>query len=161
MPTDRENLKSLQSGELVSSVLGNNATSAVSASHQRTIPFTLNDAATIGTVVTEMGVRLQRRGKVVAAYVLPAIGVAFNATNFATVDVLKSTAGGASTVIATINTSAVSWVAKTPITLAITAANQQLEAGDSLTIRVVKSGTGVAITSATGLCMASVDVEEN
>lgn len=74
--------------------------------------------------------------------------IAFNAANFATFQLVQNDGiGGADVVIGTLDTSAVSFVAKIARSMTLTAATQLVPAGKQLEVVMTKSGTGVVTDS--------------
>lgn len=127
----------------------------------------VNDAATAGTAVTEFCFYKAQACavRVKSAQVVLPVTATGHASNFATITLSKKTAGGASTAIATWATdSAVSGqgtlTAFVWADMALVAGAVELASGDSLTIKVVKAGTGVALTAATSLAWVQALLEE-
>jgi hypothetical protein len=146
---------------------------------RRTIPIPLTDGGTAATGVAEQAVYANPMGlptngvaglsngvKLVAASILAPVAVAANATNYVTFTVFyRTAAGGGQVTLATFATTAVSLVAFAPQALTLAAYTVLLPAavlgqGDVLTVSAVKSGTGVAIASATAQAFLELIVEE-
>lgn len=76
------------------------------------------------------------------------LAVTFDATNYSTIALAYDDgAGGSATTVATLATSAVSWVVGTRVTLAITAANALVPAGKQLKLVKTHAGSGVVMGS--------------
>ena len=159
--TDRQILKLAQSGQVGSTQTGmavdplTPVTGAVAAAHTKFYTLPVCDAATAGTDVLEAGVMIPVRGKVVSVAFVNAVAITQSATLFKTLTLKKYTAGAAGATV---------WAQKTDLVanggmgtlLAFqgyasvqgdfTAANQQLAAGDVLTIQSTHASTGTAIS---------------
>lgn len=166
--TDREILKLAQAGQVGSSGMAADPKVAVNALNTKYYQFLVQDAATAGTAVTETAMQMPVRGKVIGVSMTAPIAVTASDTNFATVSVAKRTGSAASAPIASQATKVTagtgSLVAFVPAQLpssAFTVANQQMAAGDVLTLAIAKAASGVALTAATSYFCVTVAVEEN
>ena len=84
---------------------------------------------------------------VLSAYWIPDAAITLNATNYATFSVLSGNgAAVAATTVASANTSATNIAVGTRFALTLTAANVNVDAGETLAICVVKAGAGGATT---------------
>jgi hypothetical protein len=170
MPTDRETLKDFQISQLggYAGQQGlSDADATVRHSHRRLYQVLVADAATAGTAVTETVLcTVPRASRVKVVQVATPIAVTSNDTNYATFNLAKRTAGGGSTAIATQTTRTSgsgglgNLTAFAPNNLTITLAAVDLAAGDSLTVAIPKTGSGVALTAATSYVNFLVDLEE-
>jgi len=126
----------------------------------------VTDGGTAGTAQAEIPIAtVTDGGRVTAVRLTTAIAVTASDTNYASFFVQKRTAGGAAVTIGTGTTQTSgsgglgSLVAWTPVTIVLTDANRVLAAGDILTVSVSKTGSGVAIASATVSANLSVVFE--
>lgn len=79
----------------------------------------------------------------------PEAALTANASNFATMTLsYDNAAGGAETVLATVTTATVSWVAGTPVVIPVTA-GVTVPAGSQFKFIIAKSGTGVVVPTGT------------
>lgn len=110
-----------------------------------------DDAMAADTTEEEVIVRLRQAGRIVAAYYVPDGAVTAHDSNNAILAVSKRPASGYGTAVvaasATTDTATGSMVAWTPYALALsgTAANTLFAAGDILTFKITKGGSGVAV----------------
>lgn len=89
--------------------------------------------------------------------ILPDANLTANGTNYKTFTLkYDDGAGGSATSIASVDTSAVSWVANQPVALAITAANALVASGKQLRMEITKAASGVATPNMTFLIDALV-----
>lgn len=116
----------------------------------------LFDAATAGTAMTTTAFFKNTTGvtlRIIAAYVVAPVAVAADNTDYVTFTLAKvDSAGANAATVASGDTRAASLnalVANAPEALTVTAANQDLLDGWSLTAAVAKAGAGKAITAAT------------
>src|SRR6185369_13915497 len=87
---------------------------------------------------------LDRQTLITSVKILPDAAVTANGTNYKTFTLeYDDGAGGSATTVATVDTSAVSWVANTPVSLTITAANALVAAGKQLRLKITKAASGV------------------
>ena len=107
---------------------------------------TTTDAAgtTAYRIVLDPGLDLQTL--VSSVTVVSNTNATFNGTNFATIQlVYNDGAAGSDVVVGTVDTSAVSFVAKIGRLMALTAANVLIPAGKQLEVVITKAGTGIAL----------------
>ena len=84
--------------------------------------------------------------RVTRVSLLPQAACTANGTNFATVTVAANGGSGARTTVATIDTSAVSWVAFTALSMTLqAAANLVVAVGGQFTIAIAKAAAGVVV----------------
>ncbi len=148
-------------------------TGAVAAAHTKFYTFPLNDNGTAATDVVEAAIPIPIKGKVVSVTFVAPIGITMSATAIKTVTLQKYTAGAAAATVwaqSTITTTGMggagNLLAFQPyqsVQADFTAANQQLAAGDCLTVKTTHGAAGVAISGALGISNAFVivGVEEN
>lgn len=166
--TDRERLKALEASQLSSNEgdMTGTAKTIVSKAHYRYYTAQLTDAATAGTNATETVVcYLTNKSRLIAAYIAAPAAVAADNTDYGTITVAKRTAGGSATTIASGDSRAASLnglTAFSPAALTNTAttANLDIAAGDAITVKLIKSGSGKAFSTATAPASVTVVVEE-
>lgn len=109
--------------------------------------FARGVADTLATdVTTETPVaNVEYTGNVVVAKFYPDNAVTADPANYATLSIFKRDAGGAQTLIAVVDTSALGWMPGVPVRLAIVAPGVTVD--DTLTYAVTKHGTGVVVPS--------------
>lgn len=86
--------------------------------------------------------------EVVSVYLLPNSTLTADSSNYATLTIEKEDgAAGGKTTVATLATNVTSWATGVPaaFTLSTTKANVLLDAGEVLSVKIVKSGTGVSV----------------
>lgn len=84
--------------------------------------------------------------RVTKVSLLPQAACAANGTNFATVTIAANGGSGARTTVATIDTSAVSWVAFTALDMTLAAAaNLAVAVGGQFTVTIAKAAAGVVV----------------
>ena len=81
----------------------------------------------------------------------------FNASNNAQLVVAKRTNGGSPTTIASLTTSAVSWVAFTNVGIPLAATPEFVSPGDSITVTINKNGTGVIVPQGELACFTNIN----
>lgn len=103
-----------------------------------------------GTDETWNGPTAKCQFVVTAVTFAPDAAVTANGTNFGTLTLsFDDGAGGAATSVASVDTSAVSWVAGTRVTFTITAANALVASGKQLKLVKTHGGTGVVMARGT------------
>jgi hypothetical protein len=163
--TDRAVYKRVQVGQLEGNAVELTGTSdqTVSDAATRTYhaaPFNDSGNAAVNFGEEEV-VRVPLAGKVLAAYVTPPAAITADALNYCNLTLAKRTAGGTATTVGTLNTATANIAALTPTAMTITANAIQLSAGDSLTIKGLKTGNGKAMGAANANCRIAIVFEEN
>ena len=103
-----------------------------------------NDDATALTATGEtVFSRLTADALITDLAIVPRGALVADPANFATLTIAKRSGAGAPVTLATFATSALSWMANVEIPLPITLPS--VSAGDSLTVAIAKSGTGVIV----------------
>ena len=152
-------LKTAEKGRLGSTGISN-VPGAVELTHRRLATWhNITLEANAAANGTEYHIaRFPRACKLVAAHETEHANVAADASNFLTLTISKRTAGGAATSVATLTGNvAQTLLVPTALTLNSNAAVLELAAGDSLTIKTTKTGTGRALPA---YAQVTVDVEE-
>jgi hypothetical protein len=150
MATDRTLYKQMQAGAANSVVSANNAVAAIAAVHSRVLSAYKHGTENAATNVAEVGLAWSPR-KAVVNYVkyLTGTNVANDSTDYAVITVAKRTAGGAATTVATYNTHTSAQGAITqwaPAAFSVVSnSDATLAAGDALTYKVLKYGSGKVI----------------
>lgn len=104
---------------------------------------------------------MSRAGRILGAWILPQSTLTANASNFATVKVVKGDgAGGAETIMASATTEVTgtgNWAAGVPeaLTVSSTLANTRIARGGVLSFSIAKAASGVAVP----ICSISVEIE--
>ncbi len=141
MPTDREIIKQRAAGTAETFGLAASATTAVGQIHEETFVF----SNVAGSPLAEVGIQMRKACRVKAVVILPAAGLATNATNFVTGTVAKrDAAGGSLTSIASFTTNSsggAALVAFVAQNLTLTASAVEIAAGASLTYALVDAAT--------------------
>lgn len=161
MATDREIIKGQQAGSVNSVVSANGAVSAVAEMHKRVYQCHKSGTENAATNVSETGLAyVPRKSVVKTVKYVTGTNVANAATDYAVITVAKRTSGGAATTVATYNTATgaqgaiVQWAATSLST--VTNSDATLAAGDCLTYKVLKYGSGAVID----IGVFAVDAEE-
>lgn len=173
MPTDIE----IYRGSLAGSEMGMvNSPKAVRVLVRELFTVSLDDSATAGTAIAERLVYTALERGVVAIkseaaavaggspLLSSTVAITANNTNYATVSMFRRRAGVQAAIasITTQITGGGSIAAYGFVPLVVTAAdNGQLEIGDSVTISVTKTGTGVAISAAGQPALLTFGIEKN
>lgn len=159
MATDRDLLKSAEKARLGSTSISNVA-DTVEKVHRRThnwsnITLEANAAANGSEYVVA---RVPNACKLISAYETEIVTVGADASNNLTLTLAKRTAGGAASTLATLAGGAAQtqWVA-TAFTNNSNATLLELAAGDVITVKTTKAGTGRALPA---YAHVSVTVEE-
>lgn len=125
----------------------------------REILHGIDDAATAGTASGERDIYVAEYACEVREWTISCpVTAAANGSNYATFTLGKRTAGGARTSLGTVATSATGFTAFTPRDSGMTPAI--LAAGDTLTLELTKTGTGVAISAARAPALNRIRVVE-
>ncbi len=131
---------------------------------RRYIECHLNDEGTAGNGSAEHIVhRANTAGRVVSMYITAPVTISAHNSNYATFTLSKKTGVGTSTAIAapaTTITAGLTFTAFLPVAITLTAANVGYAAGDSLTLKLVKTASGQACGAARSPCHVTVLVEE-
>lgn len=162
MATDREIFKKMLVGKLNSlASSAANAQAEIAASHSRVYACHKSGTENAVTNVAETGLAWVPRKSIVKTvkYVTGA-AVANAATDYAVVTVAKRTAGGTATTVASYNTATGAQGAITAHAPAafsmVTNSDATLAAGDALTYKVLKYGSGAEVA----IGVLAADVEE-
>lgn len=141
---------------------------------RRRVRVPLTDGGTAATAVAEEPVlfsapTLLNGVTIISAWLLPQVAVTANNSNYATITIAKRTSGGAATTIIS-NTTQITdgqfganltaFKAQIMSPVASAAAAQLATATDVLTILMSKTGTGVAMSAATGATYVEIEYEE-
>lgn len=163
--TDRAVYKRVQTGQLEGNsveLTGTPEQTVTDAStrtlHQPIFNDSANAAVNFGE---EEIVRVPLAGKVLAAYVTPPAAITADSLNYCMLTLAKRTAGGTATTVGTLNTATANIAALTPTAFTLTANAVQLAAGDSLTIKGLKTGNGKSLGAANASAKIAVVFEEN
>lgn len=129
----------------------------IKRAYERTVSFNLAPSTNAVLNTTKRHVfRAYTNITVLAVHYVPDAAVELNATNYATMNVYKGNgAAAAATVVASANTSATNWAAGTPValTLSSTAANLELDNGETLAADILKAGAGGVAVAQGSLCI--------
>lgn len=163
MATDRSILKNQQAGALNSVASSTpNAIATISGAHSRPYNWTKAGAENSSNNVGESSMfTVLRAGVVKSVKLATNSAVSANATNGFVITVAKRTAGAAAVPVATYNNDTAAQGAITafsPASLSVvTSSDSAVAAGDVLTFKCIKFGTGSLLDA--GSCIV-VDVEE-
>jgi hypothetical protein len=104
-------------------------------------------------------------GRVLRSRIVPTANIAINTTNYVFLQVAKSTAGAASTVVATLNTAVTALTKNLATALALNTSGVTFLADDVITFTATKfmsAGTAsIPLAAATDQCEWSLDLEES
>lgn len=163
MATDRSIFKTKQVGELNSLASSSaNALATVTAAHSRPYNWTKAGTENSSNNVGESSMfTVLRAGIVKSAKLTTNTAVAANATNGFVITVAKRTAGAAAVPVATYNNDTAAQGAITAYSPAsfsvVTSSDSTVAAGDVLTFKCIKFGTGSLLDAGSAM---TVDIEE-
>jgi hypothetical protein len=80
-----------------------------------------------------------------------------NSANFATITIFKRTNGGSATTLASLSTTTTNWNAFTNIAIPLAATPEFVSPGDSITVAITKSGTGVIVPQGQLACFTTIN----